>query len=116
MVNGVNGVSPVILLPVKGCDKCECEYATVPQQKVQKEEVDPSMYGQIMKNLALASMMLTNRNNAWRQALQQNQLVNDMNLQMEQQNIMMNNMLMHQQAMQDHMTAVQMSTPGMGFI
>ena len=64
-----------------------------------------------MRNLALATMMMNNR----RSNLAQMD-INNMNQQMLEQQQMMTNMLMHQQAMQDHMTAVQMTTPGMGFI
>ena len=64
-----------------------------------------------MKNLALASMMMNNRRSNLAQMG-----INNMNQQMLEQQNMLTNMLMHQQAMQDHMTAVQMTTPGMGII
>ena len=80
------------------------------EQKPEEEKVDPSLYSKIMQNLALASMMLGNRSNL----TQMN--INNMNQQMLEQQQMLTNMMMHQQAVQDHMTAVQMSTPGMGFI
>lgn len=80
------------------------------EQKPEEKKVDPSLYSKIMQNLALASMMLGNRSNL----TQMN--INNMNQQMLEQQQMLTNMMMHQQAVQDHMTAVQMSTPGMGFI
>ena len=88
------------------------------KQPFDGEKVDPSLYGKIMQNLALATMMMNHR----RSSLTQRN-IEQMNLQMQQQNDWMNNLLMqqqamqaHQQAMQNNMTAVQMSTPGMGII
>lgn len=116
MMNGVNGLTPVYVLPLKDvemCDKCMQDKMACNEshaQNLEDEKVDPSLYSKIMRNLALASMMLGNRSNL----TQMN--INNMNQQMLEQQQMMTNMLMHQQAMQDHMTAVQMTTPGMGFI
>ncbi|MBO5446247.1 hypothetical protein J6A34_01935 [bacterium] len=116
MMNGVNGLTPVYVLPLRDvemCDKCMQDKMACNEshtQNLEDEKVDPSLYSKIMRNLALASMMLGNRSNL----TQMN--TNNMNQQMLEQQQMLTNMLMHQQAMQDHMTAVQMTTPGMGFI
>lgn len=115
-MNGVNGLTPVYVLPLRDvemCDKCMQDKMACNEshtQNLEDEKVDPSLYSKIMRNLALASMMLGNRSNL----TQMN--TNNMNQQMLEQQQMLTNMLMHQQAMQDHMTAVQMTTPGMGFI
>ena len=117
MMNGVNGTTPVYVLPLKDievCDKCMQDKIACNEshtQNLEEENVDPSLYSKIMRNLALATMMMSNR----RSNLAQMD-INNMNQQMLEQQQMMTNMLMHQQAMQDHMTAVQMTTPGMGFI
>jgi hypothetical protein len=117
MMNGVNGLTPVYVLPLKDvemCDKCMQDKVACNgnhAQNIEDENVDPSLYGKIMQNLALATMMMNHR----RSSLTQRN-IEQMNLQMQQQNDLMTNLLMQQQAMQDHMTAVQMTTPGMGII
>ena len=119
MMNGVNGVSAVPVIKLQGNEQCTCPVETDCKcEKSEDEKVDPSLYGKIMQNLALATMMMNNR----RSSLTQRN-IEQMNLQMQQQNDLMNNLLMqqqamqaHQQAMQNNMTAVQMSTPGMGII
>ena len=112
MMNGVNGVSVVPVIKLQGNEKCSCPVETDCNcDNFDGEKVDPSLYGKIMKNLALASMMMNNRRSNLAQMG-----INNMNQQMLEQQNMLTNMLMHQQAMQDHMTAVQMTTPGMGII
>lgn len=119
MMNGVNGVSVVPVIKLQGNEKCTCPVETDCNcDNFDGEKVDPSLYGKIMQNLALATMMMNNR----RSSLTQRN-IEQMNLHVQQQNDLMNNLLMqqqamqaHQQAMQDHMTAVQMTTPGMGII
>lgn len=73
----------------------------------EKKEEKLSLYSKIMRNLALANMRLRNRTNS------ANTLINNQNDLLMQQQIAQQ---MHQQAMQDHFTAVQMTTPGMGII
>ena len=112
MMNGVNGVSVVPVIKLQGNEKCSCPVETDCNcDNFDGEKVDPSLYGKIMQNLALASMMMNNRRSNLAQMG-----INNMNQQMLEQQNMLTNMLMHQQAMQDHMTAVQMTTPGMGMI
>ncbi len=72
-------------------------------------EKDLSLYGKFMRNLAIANMYLANRRN------------NMINMQMaNMQNDMMLNQVITQQmndmAQQAHMTAMQMTTPGMGIV
>ncbi len=112
MMNGVNGVSVVPVIKLQGNEKCSCPVETDCNcDNFDGEKVDPSLYGKIMQNLALATMMMNNRRSNLAQMG-----INNMNQQMLEQQNMLTNMLMHQQAMQDHMTAVQMTTPGMGII
>ena len=78
------------------------------EKKQSDTEEKLSWHSKIMRNLALAQMMLVNRHrNGFNNTLNNGQ--NDM---MQQQIIQQ----MNQQAFQDHMTAVQMTTPGMGII
>lgn len=72
------------------------------ENKTKKDE-QLSWFSKVMRNLALANMRIAHNNSAIAQ--QQDQLWQQ---QIAQQ--------MAQQALQDHMTAVQMTTPGMGII
>ena len=122
-MNSVNGANSVPVYFQKNFDKSEHPVEInakdeMSEVKLKDEKIDPSLYDKIMQNLALASMMMSNR----RSNLTQRN-IEQMNMQIQQQNDMMNNMLIHQQAMdahqqamQSHMTAVQMTTPGMGFM
>lgn len=73
-----------------------------------KEEDKLSLSQRIMANLALAKMMAKD-NLDW--VMQQQQIFNQ---QMQQDNMIAQQAA--QQALQDHMTAVQMTTPGMGIV
>ncbi len=65
------------------------------ENKTKKDE-QLSWFSKAMKNLALANIKISqNQNQLWQQQIAQQ---------------------MAQQALQDHMTAVQMTTPGMGII
>ena len=105
-MNGVNGLTPVYVLPLKDvemCDKCMQDKIACNENHAQNLEDE--------KADSLATMMMNNRRS---NLTQMN--INNMNQQMLEQQQMLTNMMMQQQAMQDHMTAVQMTTPGMGFI
>ena len=86
MMNGVNGVSVVPVIKLQGNEQCTCPVETDCKcEKSEDEKVDPSLYGKIMQNLALATMMMNNR----RSSLSQRN-IEQMNMQVQQQNDMMN--------------------------
>ena len=86
-------------------------YNTTEQEKEKSDklEEDLSTAGKIMRNLLKAQMMMSG-------ILGSSTFNPAMNY--EQDQIIQNQIVqqMNQQALQDHMTAVQMSTPGMGII
>jgi len=82
-------------------------YSSTPDTSGKDDEKDFSLYSKIMQNLALANLFLAGRNH--RNTLNQNHiLMDEQNRQIAQQ--------MSDMANQAHMTAVQMTTPGMGII
>ena len=83
-------------------------YNSKQDDNANKEE-ELSLYGKFMRNLALASMYMANRRNS----MQNLQMINSQNDMMQNQFIAQQ---MHDMAQQAHMTAVQMTTPGMGII
>lgn len=79
-------------------------YSSKPDKSEKDDEKDFSIYSRIMQNLALANLFLAGRR--YQNTLHQN--MDEHNRQIAQQ--------MHDMANQAHMTAVQMTTPGMGII
>ena len=84
------------------------------EQPNEQKEVYSGKLAQIMKNIAVAGMMI-NKNNSMQDYATQQMLINN---QIQQDSF--NAMQMHQQAvdtaLQAHNMAVQMTTPGMGIV
>lgn len=90
-------------------------YSSKPEEKPsEQKEVYSGKLAQIMKNIALAGMMI-NKNHSMQDFATQQMLINN---QIQQDSF--NAMQMHQQAvdtaLQAHNMAVQMTTPGMGIV
>ena len=90
-------------------------YSSKPEEKTNdQKEVYSGKLAQIMKNIAVAGMMI-NKNNSMQDYATQQMLINN---QIQQDSF--NAMQMHQQAvdtaLQAHNMAVQMTTPGMGIV
>lgn len=86
-------------------------YSSKPEEKPsEQKEVYSGKLNQIMKNIAVAGMMI-NKNHSMQDYATQQTLTNN-----QIQQDIFNAMQMHQQAVDAHNMAVQMTTPGMGIV
>jgi len=86
-------------------------YSSKPEEKPsEQKEVYSGKLNQIMKNIAVAGMMI-NKNHSMQDYATQQTLTNN-----QIQQDIFNAMQMHQQAVDAHNMAAQMTTPGMGIV